>query len=55
MSRLFGRHEGAGSEEGAEVVVVKEQECESELIRHRRNFAEWSFNGLGNNSSRIQV
>ena len=34
MSRLFGHRGGAGSEEGVEVVVVKEQEYESELIRH---------------------
>ena len=47
MSRLFGHHGGAGSEEGVEVVVVKEQEYKLELIRHMQSFAEWSFNGLG--------
>ena len=47
MSRLFGCRGGAGSEEGAEVVVVKEQEYESELIRHTQSFVERSFNGLG--------
>jgi len=47
VSRLFGHCGGAGSEGGAEVVVVKKQECESELIRHRQSFAEQSFNRLG--------
>lgn len=47
MSRLFRHRGGAGSEEGMEVVVVKEQESESELIRHMQSFAEQSFNGLG--------
>jgi len=47
VSRLFGHRGGAASEGGAEVVVVKKQECESELIRHRRSFAERSFNRLG--------